>query len=92
MPSLALQHDIAKAGGKEALERHWDNWIGEDDWKWIVEKGFNTVRLPVSSGTIYTQRWRGKIADQATSDLHADRILSPLEPKRLSGLLEKDGF
>ncbi|KAG7531295.1 hypothetical protein FFLO_04473 [Filobasidium floriforme] len=40
-------HDIAKAGGKEVLERHWDNWIGEDDWKWIVEKGFNTVRLPI---------------------------------------------
>lgn len=48
----ATKHDIAKSGGKEALERHWDTWITEEDWKWIVDKGFNTVRLPVSTSTI----------------------------------------
>lgn len=47
-----MQHDIAKGGGKEALERHWDSWITEEDWKWIVDKGFNTVRLPVSSSPV----------------------------------------
>jgi glucan 1,3-beta-glucosidase len=40
--------DIAK--GKDAkaiLEEHWDNWIGEEDWKWIKDKGYNSVRIPV---------------------------------------------
>lgn len=41
--------DIAKSGpkGKAALERHWDQWITDDDWQWIVDRGFNTVRLPI---------------------------------------------
>ena len=41
--------DIAK--GKDAkrnLEQHWDSFIREDDWKWIKDHGFNSVRLPVS--------------------------------------------
>ena len=49
LPTLCLdQLDIAKGGGKQALELHWDSWISEEDWKWIVDRGFNTVRLPVS--------------------------------------------
>ncbi|GFZ42614.1 hypothetical protein JCM24511_00331 [Saitozyma sp. JCM 24511] len=40
--------DIAK--GKDAkaiLERHWDSWITDEDWKWIKERGFNSVRIPI---------------------------------------------
>lgn len=33
---------------KERLERHWDCWMGEEDWRWIRGRGFNTVRIPVS--------------------------------------------
>lgn len=33
---------------KERLESHWDNWLTEEDWTWIRDRGFNTVRLPVS--------------------------------------------
>jgi glucan 1,3-beta-glucosidase len=29
------------------LEHHWDTWVGEEDLKWLCEKGVNTVRLPV---------------------------------------------
>ena len=41
--------DIAKGNdARGILEEHWDNWIKEEDWVWIKEKGFNSVRLPVS--------------------------------------------
>jgi aryl-phospho-beta-D-glucosidase BglC (GH1 family) len=30
------------------FEEHWDSWIKEDDWAWIKEHGYNSVRLPVS--------------------------------------------
>lgn len=41
--------DIAKGNdAKGILEAHWDGWIGEADWGWIKEKGYNSVRIPVS--------------------------------------------
>lgn len=46
--------DIAK--GKDAkaiLERHWDSWITDEDWKWIRERGFNSVRIPVGGMWCY---------------------------------------
>lgn len=33
---------------KERLERHWDEWMTDEDWSWIESRGFNTVRIPVS--------------------------------------------
>jgi glucan 1,3-beta-glucosidase len=40
--------DVARGSkAKEVLENHWDSWIVEDDWKWIKERGINTVRIPV---------------------------------------------
>lgn len=55
-PSLLCtvkQLDIARGdNAKENLERHWDSWIQGDDWKWIVDHGFNTVRLPVSPSSV----------------------------------------
>lgn len=45
------QSDFDVARGKNAkgvLEHHWDTWITDEDWKWIKERGFNSVRLPVS--------------------------------------------
>ena len=46
------QSDLDVARGKNAkanLEQLWDSWIGDEDWRWIKEKGYNSVRLPVSS-------------------------------------------
>jgi aryl-phospho-beta-D-glucosidase BglC (GH1 family) len=43
-----LRLDIANGeDAKDRLEQHWDNWITDDDWQYIVDCGFNTVRLPV---------------------------------------------
>ncbi|KAH9836121.1 glycoside hydrolase [Rhodofomes roseus] len=40
--------DVARGShAKEVLERHWDTWITEEDWAWIADRGFNTVRLPI---------------------------------------------
>jgi hypothetical protein len=32
---------------KDVLQHHWDSWMTEADWKWIAERGINTVRIPV---------------------------------------------
>ncbi|KAF7309532.1 Glucan 1,3-beta-glucosidase 3 [Mycena indigotica] len=40
--------DIAKGSNARAvLEEHYDSWITEADWAWIVDHGFNTVRIPI---------------------------------------------
>ncbi|KAF7791719.1 hypothetical protein EIP86_002743 [Pleurotus ostreatoroseus] len=44
------QSDLDVALGqnaKEVLERHWDTWITEQDFAWLVDRGLNTVRLPI---------------------------------------------
>lgn len=52
-------YDVAKGkDAKRVFESHWDSWISEEDWKWIKEHGYNSVRIPVSleriSGTELT--------------------------------------
>lgn len=43
--------DAAKGGNAKAiLEEHWDTWIRDEDWKWIKDHGYNSVRIPVSLG------------------------------------------
>ncbi|WVQ64857.1 uncharacterized protein L199_003026 [Kwoniella botswanensis] len=45
------QSDFDVASGRDAkkvLEEHWDTWMNEGDWRWIKEKGFNSVRIPIS--------------------------------------------
>jgi aryl-phospho-beta-D-glucosidase BglC (GH1 family) len=43
--------DIARGShAREVLENHWDAWIVEEDWKWMKERGINTVRIPVRTG------------------------------------------
>ncbi|KAK2462626.1 hypothetical protein APHAL10511_005359 [Amanita phalloides] len=40
--------DIARGrNAKEVLEEHWDRWVQEDDWRWLREHGFNSVRIPI---------------------------------------------
>ncbi|CAL1698881.1 unnamed protein product [Somion occarium] len=40
--------DVARGSyAKDVLERHWDNWITEQDWQWIAARGINTVRIPI---------------------------------------------
>ena len=51
------QCDLDVAHGshaKEVLETHWDTWIVEEDWKWIKDRGINTVRIPVRAITFHT--------------------------------------
>ena len=55
--------DVAQGWGgvknaKEVLERHWDEWITEDDFAYLASIGINTVRLPIgfwSLGAVYCQ-------------------------------------
>ncbi|KAF8180880.1 hypothetical protein BJ912DRAFT_1044807 [Pholiota molesta] len=48
------QSDLDVAHGiraREILELHWDTWITEQDWEWMSEHGFNSVRIPVSTNS-----------------------------------------
>ncbi|KAL7412317.1 glycoside hydrolase superfamily [Mrakia frigida] len=38
---------LSLAQKKALLEKHWDEWIGEEDFKWLKGRGINTVRLPI---------------------------------------------
>jgi hypothetical protein len=41
--------DVCKGSNAKAiLEQHWDSWIIDEDWNWIKEHGYNSVRIPVS--------------------------------------------
>lgn len=45
--------DLARAKDAKALmEHHWDTWVTDDDWNWIQQRGFNSVRLPVSGSQL----------------------------------------
>lgn len=35
------------ASAQSVLERHWDTWINETDFKYLASIGINTVRIPV---------------------------------------------
>lgn len=44
------ESDLQVASGQDArkvLEEHWASWIQDSDWNWIVQHGYNTVRIPV---------------------------------------------
>ncbi|KAI0035415.1 glycoside hydrolase [Vararia minispora EC-137] len=48
VPPAESDHDVARGlDAKSTLEQHWDTWIVEEDWKWIAEHGFNSVRIPI---------------------------------------------
>ena len=32
---------------KQMLESHWDHFINDGDWRWMVEHGITSVRLPI---------------------------------------------
>ncbi|WWD03768.1 hypothetical protein V865_001824 [Kwoniella europaea PYCC6329] len=57
------EFDIANGWGsvdnaRQVLEKHWDEWITEDDFKYLAGIGMNTVRLPIgywSLGPVYCQ-------------------------------------
>lgn len=41
-------YDIARGeNARDILEKHWDTWITEEDWKWLSDIGINTVRIPI---------------------------------------------
>jgi aryl-phospho-beta-D-glucosidase BglC (GH1 family) len=37
----------AGADARKVFEEHWASWIQDSDWQWIVQHGYNTVRIPV---------------------------------------------
>jgi hypothetical protein len=42
--------DVAQGGNAKAiLEEHWDSWMRDEDWNWIKDHGYNSVRIPVSA-------------------------------------------
>ncbi|CAG7849291.1 Glucan 1,3-beta-glucosidase 3; AltName: Full=Exo-1,3-beta-glucanase 3 [Serendipita indica DSM 11827] len=44
------QSDLHIAQGQDArknLEEHWGSWINDEDWRWIIDHGYNSVRIPV---------------------------------------------
>ncbi|WFD31638.1 hypothetical protein MSPP1_002677 [Malassezia sp. CBS 17886] len=47
----ASEHDVVKGmspqDAKQMLEKHWDNFITDSDWKWMGAHGVNSVRLPI---------------------------------------------
>jgi hypothetical protein len=41
--------DVARGlNARQPLETHWDTWVKDEDWEWLVERGINAVRIPVS--------------------------------------------
>jgi aryl-phospho-beta-D-glucosidase BglC (GH1 family) len=47
-PGQSDLHVATGADARQILEHHWGNWIKDEDWQWIVDHGYNTVRIPVS--------------------------------------------
>ncbi|KAK0563998.1 Glucan 1,3-beta-glucosidase 3 [Tilletia horrida] len=43
-----LVHHLPAQEAQSRLEHHWDHFVDEGDWKWFVDHGINTVRLPIS--------------------------------------------
>jgi aryl-phospho-beta-D-glucosidase BglC (GH1 family) len=78
------QADLDIARGKDAkavLEHHWDTWITDEDWGWIKERGFNSVRLPVSQLPRGRDMQAGPAADRQIGYYH---LTQPC-PKVLEG-------
>lgn len=46
-PGQADLHVAQGWNAREILEYHWDTWITDNDWQWLAQHGFNTVRIPV---------------------------------------------
>ncbi|EJT98284.1 glycoside hydrolase [Dacryopinax primogenitus] len=47
-PPAQSDYDVARgSSAKQILEQHWDAWITSDDWKWMNERGINSVRIPI---------------------------------------------
>ncbi|GJJ06770.1 hypothetical protein Clacol_000966 [Clathrus columnatus] len=53
-PPASSDFDVATGNRpKEILENHWDTWITDGDWKWFVDHGINSVRLPIGYYHLY---------------------------------------
>ena len=73
--------DVAKGGNaKIILEEHWDNWIKDEDWTWIKDHGYNSVRIPVRFRSLRHER----------GPLTIDWILSSVWS--YTGSIEEDTF
>lgn len=44
---MDLLQQLPAHEAKQRLEHHWGSFVNEGDWKWMVEHGVNTVRLPI---------------------------------------------
>ncbi|KAF8585879.1 glycoside hydrolase family 5 protein [Ramaria rubella] len=54
--SASSDYDVACGPrAQESLEKHWDTWITDEDWRWISERGINSVRLPIGYYHLYAR-------------------------------------
>jgi hypothetical protein len=81
--------DLARSKNAAAMEHHWDTWITEEDWQWMKERGFNSVRLPVSIGAMLFGTWdKGCSCGCQVPSPAAERAFVSLN----SGLRERRSF
>ncbi|EIW67174.1 hypothetical protein TREMEDRAFT_22618, partial [Tremella mesenterica DSM 1558] len=68
--------DVASGWGgvgnsKQVLERHWDEWITEDDFSWLKSVGINTVRLPIGFWSLGPDYCKGTVFEDV-SDVYSN--------------------
>lgn len=49
---------------KKVLEKHWDTFITEDDFKYLAKIGINTVRLPLGFWSLGTNFTKGSVFEK----------------------------
>lgn len=78
-----MVRDYPRSYLKGVLEEHWDNYITEEDFRWMADKGVDTVRLPIPYHLFGTEHhipcveyvdkamdWAGRNGIKVLLDLH----------------------
>jgi aryl-phospho-beta-D-glucosidase BglC (GH1 family) len=51
----AIENNVKKYGVDQTrtkMEDHWQNYCSDDDWKWLNERGIQSVRIPIGYWTV----------------------------------------
>lgn len=67
------------------LKSHWQNWITEEDFKWIAESGLNAIRIPVGHWIF------GDIQPYVGSIKHLDWAMEQAERYKLKAVIDLHG-
>ncbi|PPQ98808.1 hypothetical protein CVT24_003362 [Panaeolus cyanescens] len=85
--------DIAIGWGSQdsaraLLERHWDTFITADDFKYLADKGINTVRLPIGYWSLGPDFLNGTIFEPVSSVYKSswNRVLRAIKQAAEHGL------